>query len=261
MSPLGTRFPLGPSTPQAGAVTSSPRPRRIGARALLSAAVALAALVALAAPASAHAAADAVAAPAGRTALTLSFEHGCDGAPTTTFRAQIPAGATDIRPANPAGWSSTVEPGQVRWTGGSIEGEGSFDVEMVLSQAPGTTVVVPVIQECPGGLEEAWIQLPDGSGTEPSMPAPSFVVPVNDTVATTTPTTAATAAESGGPTTTARMQIEQTPITESGSSSNTSGLIIFVIVVGAIAIGAAGLFFRYRGRGNNSPRSTPPPAG
>jgi uncharacterized protein YcnI len=218
--------------------------------------IALVAVVALAAPAAAHADADAVPAAAGRTSITFTFGHGCDAAPTTTFRAQTPAGATDIQPQDPQGWSSTVEPDQVRWTGGSIPESGSFTVEMVLAQPVGATVVIPVIQECPGGLEEAWIQQPVSGGTEPAMPAPSFVVPANDTVATTaatTPATTATTLASADPDTTARMQIEQTPITVEGSETNTSGLIIFVIAVGAIVIGAIVLFLRHRGQGTNSP--------
>jgi uncharacterized protein YcnI len=235
-------------------MTRSPRTAPAFHRLVSGAAIALVALVALAAPAAAHTEAEASPATAGRTAITFTFGHGCDGAPTTVFRAQTPDGATDIVPVDPPGWSSTVEPDQVRWTGGSIPESGSFTVEMVLAQPVGATVVAPVIQECPGGLEEAWIQLPDGSGTEPAMPAPSFVVPANDTVpttvATTTTTTTTVAAASSD--TTARMQIEQTPITVEGSETNTSGLIIFVIAVGAIVIGAIVLFLRHRGQGTNS---------
>jgi uncharacterized protein YcnI len=235
-------------------MTRSPHPVRALHLLASGAVIALVALVALAAPAAAHADADATPAAAGRTSITFTFGHGCDGAPTTVFRVEIPEDATDVQPQDPPGWSSTVEPDQVRWAGGSIPESGSFTVEMVLAQPVGSTVVVPVIQECPGGLEEAWIQLPDGSGTEPAMPAPAFVVPANDTVpttaATTTTTTTTVAAASSD--TTARMQIEQTPITVEGSETNTSGLIIFVIAVGAIVIGAIVLFLRHRGQGTNS---------
>jgi uncharacterized protein YcnI len=236
-------------------MTRSPRPAHALRRLVSGALIALVALVALAAPAAAHADADATPATAGRTSITFTFGHGCDGAPTTVFRVEIPEGATDTRPQDSPGWSSTVEPDQVLWTGGSIPESGSFTVEMVLAQPVGATVVVPVIQECPGGLEEAWIQLPDGRGTEPAMPAPSFVVPANDTVPTTaatTATTATTTVAAASTDTTARMQIEQTPITVEGSETNTSGLIIFVIAVGAIVIGAIVLFLRHRGQGTNS---------
>jgi uncharacterized protein YcnI len=235
-------------------MTRSPHPARALHRLVSGAVIALVALVALAAPAAAHADADATPAAAGRTSITFTFGHGCDGAPTTVFRAEIPEGATDIQPQDPSGWSSTVEPDQVRWTGGSIPEAGSFTVEMVLAQAVGATVVIPVIQECPGGLEEAWIQQPTSGGTEPAMPAPSFVVPANDTVATTaaTTTTTTTTVAAASSDTTARMQIEQTPITVEGSETNTSGLIIFVIAVGAIVIGAIVLFLRHRGQGTNS---------
>ena len=187
------------------------------------------------------------AADGGRTALTFTFEHGCDSAPTTAFRIQIPDGATDIRPQATPPWAATVEPDQVRWTGGSIDGEGSFSIEMVLSQPAGTTVAVPAIQECPGGLEEAWIQLPDG-GAEPAMPAPTFIVPVNATTPPPRPPPRPTLAPAeAAPTTTARMAIEDTPITVEGSETNTAGLVVFILVVGAIAGGALVLYLRHRG--------------
>jgi uncharacterized protein YcnI len=204
-------------------------------------------LVALAAPASAHTEAEATAADAGRTAVTLTFEHGCDDAPTTTFRAQLPDGATDVQPHPVDGWTTSVADGQVAWTGGSIAGTGSFTLELVLAQPVGSTVAMPAIQECPGGLEEAWIQQPDASGAEPEMPAPTFVVPANSTTPTTAAAASTTTSEAG-PTTTVRMNVEQTPITQEGSETNTSGLVVFLVVVAVIVIGAGLLFLRYRRR-------------
>jgi uncharacterized protein YcnI len=227
----------------------SPRLLRTGRRVSIGIVTGLTALVVLAAPAAAHTEAAAVAADSGRTAITFTFEHGCDAAPTTDFRIQLPAGATDVQPRATPPWAATVAPDQVRWTGGSVDGEGSFTVEMVLAQPAGTPLAIPAIQQCPGGLEEAWIQLPDGSGTEPAMPAPTFVVPVNASVATSpsTTTTIATAEATVGPTTPASMAIDEDPITLEGSQQSTGGLVVFVLVVGAIAIGALVLYLRHRG--------------
>ena len=208
--------------------------------------------IALAGPAAAHTEAEATAAPDGRTAVAFTFEHGCGTEPTTTFRAQLPRGASDVRPEQKAGWTSTVDADQVSWTGGSITGQGSFRLELVVPQPAGTTVFMPAIQECAGGSEEAWIQLPDGGGVEPESPAPEFVVPAN----ATTPTTAAVATPPEVPTTTttqaasppsdAEMALEQSPITQQGSTQNNAGLVVGGIAVGAIVVGALVLYLRNR---------------
>jgi uncharacterized protein YcnI len=215
--------------------------------------LALAGILALAAPAGAHTTASAegsaTAAADGRTRITLTVEHGCGDEPTTAFRVQTPEGATDVRPEDPPGWTSSVLPDQVQWTGGSLPGEGSFTLELVLAQAPGTTVVMPAVQECPSGAEEAWIQLPEDDGSEPASPAPTFVVPVN----ATSPTSAATSdTTASGPSTTSRMAIEQTPVTLEGSETNTGGLLVFIVIVVVIGGGALILFLRHRTKGNTS---------
>jgi uncharacterized protein YcnI len=220
--------------------------------------IALVAALTMAAPAGAHATARAegaaTAAADGRTRVTLTVEHGCGDEPTTTFKVQTPEGATDVRPENPAGWTSSVLPDQVVWSGGSLPGEGSFTLELVLAQPAGTTVVVPAVQQCPSGAEEAWIQLPEADGSEPEFPAPTFVVPVN----ATSPTSAAvvTSTTEPGPTTSARMALEQTPITQEGSEASGAGLIVFIVIVVVIVGGAAILYLRHRSTGNNGDHGT-----
>jgi uncharacterized protein YcnI len=222
------------------------RPPAAAAGGLVLAAVAL---VALAGPVAAHATADAVAAPEGRTALTLGFEHGCDEAPTIAFRVRLPDGVADVRPQDPPGWTSSVEPDQVVWTGGSITGAGSFNLEAVLAEPAGTTVTVPVIQECPGGAEEAWIQVPDGSGTPLDHPAPTFVVPANDTTPTPAPTTTEPTTTTAATDDTASMAIEATPVTLEGSDTSTAGLVVFIVIVVVVVGGALVLYLRHRHTG------------
>jgi uncharacterized protein YcnI len=208
-------------------------------------------LVALASPAAAHTEAEATAAADGRTSVTFAIGHGCDDEPTTTFRVQLPEGATDVQPHDPSGWTSEVLSDQVVWTGGSLDGEGTFTLELVLAQPVGETVVMPAVQECPSGAEEAWIQLPGADGSEPGSPAPTFVVPANSTTPTPAAAGATTTTEASGPTTSARMALEDTPITQEGSETRVSGLIVFVIIIVVIAGGAVILYLRYRNTGNN----------
>ena len=132
-------------------------------------------------------------------------------------------------------------------------------VEMVLAQPVGETVYLPAIQGCPDGEEIAWIQIPTSPGETLANPAPSIVVPANSTTPTTAaavPTTPTT--EAGSPTTTARMSLEQTPITQEGSETNSAGLIVFIVVVVVIVGGAAILYLRHRNTGNTTPTPAAP---
>jgi uncharacterized protein YcnI len=214
-------------------------------------------LVALAGPAAAHTEAEAEAATAGRTRITFTAEAECaDGAdPTNALRVQLPPGATDVKPENQSGWSSQVTATEVSWSAANPTiDQDTFVVEMVLAQPVGETVYLPAIQGCPGGEEIAWIQIPTSPGETLSNPAPSIEVPANSTAPTTAaavPTTATTVA--GSPTTTARMSIEQTPITQEGSTTNGAGLIVFIVVVVVIVGGAVILYLRHRNTGNTTP--------
>jgi uncharacterized protein YcnI len=216
-------------------------------------------LVAIAGPASAHPEADAGAAANGRTKITFTAEAECaDGAqPTNSLRVQLPQGASDVQPENQAGWSSQVTATEVKWSAPSPTiDQTTFVVEMVLAQPADTTVYLPTIQGCPNGEEIAWIEIPTSGGTEPAHPAPKIVVPANATTpssAAVAPTTAAS-----GPTTTARMSIEQTPITKEGSTTNNAGLVVFIVVCVVIVGGAVVLYLRHRNTGNTTPTAPAP---
>jgi len=224
------------------------------------------ALVAVAGPAAAHTEADADAASAGRTAITFTSEPECaDGAqPTSGLRVQLPQGATDVQPSSEGGWTTKVLPTEVSWSSTDpAPGTATFEVEMVLAQPVGQTVYLPAIQVCPGGEEIAWIQVPATPGEKLDKPSPSIVVPANSTTATTADAVGSTTSTASGPTTTARMSLEQTPITQEGSTTNNAGLVVFIVVVVAIGGGAIVLYLRHRNTGNTTPGpgpGTPPPA-
>lgn len=154
-------------------------PRRF----LIASAASLTALVALAGPAFAHANASAKAEQAGRTAITVSIEHGCNGNPVTGVRVALPSGATAVTGTNSGAWTSTVSATEISWTGGSMPANSSadFDFSLVLAQPAGETVTLPTIQTCTNNTEIAWIQAAGGEKSEATQPAPKIVVPANST--------------------------------------------------------------------------------
>jgi uncharacterized protein YcnI len=109
--------------------------------------------------------------------------HGCKGAPTTTVRVRIPEGVISVKPMPKPGWKLETVKGpyaktydffhglklsegvkEVVWSGGELPDE--FYDEFVVSgflaaDLPvGSTLYFPVVQECPGGAAERWIEIP-----------------------------------------------------------------------------------------------------
>lgn len=122
-------------------------------------------------------------APVGSTyKAVLRVPHGCEGKPTNTVRVQIPEGFYGVKPQPKAGWTldkvkgayakaydnhgSPVAEGvkEVVWSGGNL-GDDEYD-EFVLRGTiaadlkAGDMLYFPVIQECPEGLKERWIEVP-----------------------------------------------------------------------------------------------------
>ena len=123
--------------------------------------------------------------------------HGCKGAPTIAVRVRIPEGVISVKPMPKPGWKLETVKGpyaktydfyhgaklsegvrEVIWSGGELPDE--FYDEFVLSgflaaDLPvGTTLYFPVVQECPNGAAERWIEIPK-EGQSPSeleKPAP-----------------------------------------------------------------------------------------
>jgi uncharacterized protein YcnI len=243
--------PPTPTSPTPGEAGTTHTPRTAVAAV---AALALALLVVVLAPgrAGAHVHSEEQPATAGSpTPVTFSFDHGCDGEPTTYLRVQIPEGVTDVVPQDPAGWTSTLAGDELRWDGGSVPSgqAAAFTATMVFTVADGTVVHFPTIQGCPT-KENAWIQVPSAAEPEPQYPAPQVVVGVatDATLAADDGDHAGDASASGATTSVTREPLAASPVTETGSERSNVGLVVFLVVVAVIVGGATILYFRHRPR-------------
>jgi uncharacterized protein YcnI len=185
--------------------------------------------------------------PSGEASVEFTFDHGCDGQPTTSLRVKIPNGVTDVVPQPADGWQTSVTSTEFAWTGGSVpdHDEAVFTATMQVSGDAGSTISFPTIQECPSA-EEAWIEIQAPGDPEPEHVAPSLVLPytiaASDQPATTVaPSTTRTTLVPG-----------EAAITQEGSPTNNVGLVVGGIAVGAIVVGALVLYLRYRGKGNTT---------
>jgi len=243
------------------AVTRSTRPHRSSRwRApLVATTAALAVLVALASPAWAHVEAAGETNTSGITTVTFSFTHGCAGSPTTELTIQLPEGATEVTPQNPAGWTSTVSTSVLDWKGGQIPDteKGEFVVSMRAVGTKGTTVFLPTKQICVVG-ENDWLEKTDDP--EADNAAPRIVL--TETVAsdTTVTTEAPTTTEKKEPSTTkgvtATTSATATGVPTPDDSNNNTGLIVGGIAVLIIVVGAAVLYLQNR-RPKTSASGTP----
>ena len=213
---------------------------------LAATAAVLLATVAFTTPASAHV--DATAMPQGAlTMVNLNVEHGCGEVDLTGLRVRMPEGATQISATDQPGWTSTVSETEISWTGGPQPAHEAIDFQFALklAQGEGETVTFPTIERCPGA-EVAWIEVTPAGGPEPEYPAPQITVgktgsmdhmAMDDAPEATTTTKAAS---------TATMAPQQTPITQEGSETHNSGLVVLLIVMAIIIGGAVILYLRNR---------------
>lgn len=108
----------------------------------------------------------------GTTTLTFSFEHGCDGAPTTGLDVTLPAGVEVVSTAQPEGWAAEQEPGVVRWEGTPVaDGTAArFEIVASITGTAGQAFWFPTTQTCTEGTYD-WVDTDPAGG----HPAPSFV--------------------------------------------------------------------------------------
>jgi uncharacterized protein YcnI len=176
-------------------------------------------------------------APAGsRTTFSFVVEHGCDGSATVEVAIQLPAGAFDVVPMAPAGWSGAVEQGDqpvVRFTGGPLpdDVEQAFGFELVTPNTPGQVALFPTVQVCEVG-EIAWIDPADQS----EEPAPRILLTENAQPILPTTTTATSAP----PTTEAPATTSEAAAapTDEGDEDGDSGAIPLVVAAAAVAAAA-----------------------
>ena len=200
---------------------TEPRPTRmILRRGLTLIALALTALIGPAPVAGAHVDVDSVSPNGdGTSTVTLVWDHGCTPN-TTTIGVDVAAGdgvtftaaATDV-----AGWTFTVDPEKVSFTGPGIPTGQEATIEVVarITGTPGRTITFPSIQHC-GDQQTGWND-PDPSAEHP---APSLIA----TAAILTP--AAPAAE---------------PTSGADISQVLTGIVLL-----AAALGAAGFLTHHR---------------
>ena len=138
-------------------------------------------------------------APVGSTyKAILQVPHGCEGKPTTTVRIQIPEGVIAIKPQPKPGWTLEKVKGsygksydyygtpttggvkEVIWSKGSLADDGydefAFRVFLTPDLKAGETLYFPVVQECPDGMAERWIEIPAAgqSSDDLELPAPGL---------------------------------------------------------------------------------------
>ncbi|MEO3999708.1 YcnI family protein [Mesorhizobium sp. CAU 1732] len=140
-------------------------------------------------------------APVGSTyKAVFRVPHGCEGKPTNVVRVQIPDGFIAVKPMPKAGWDLEKVRGayaesyeyygaqltegvrEVVWSGGNL-GDDEYD-EFVLrgyfagGLEAGETIYFPVVQECPEGLAERWIETPAAgqSSDDLELPAPGVTL-------------------------------------------------------------------------------------
>lgn len=126
--------------------------------------------------------------------------HGCDGKPTIAVRVAIPEGVIAVKPMPKPGWTlekirgayaktydyhgAPVSEGvkEIVWSGGSLADD-EYD-EFVLRGTlsgdfeVGKMLYFPIVQECPDGAAERWIEIPAAgqSGHDLEMPAPGVKI-------------------------------------------------------------------------------------
>jgi uncharacterized protein YcnI len=103
--------------------------------------------------------------------------HGCDGAAMTRFTIRLPEGVTEARPMPKPGWTLATTPrgetpaghgnvaplAEITWEGGRLEDAhyDEFVVRLRLPDRPGELFYIPVVQDCEGGRQSAWVEIPE----------------------------------------------------------------------------------------------------
>lgn len=150
-------------------------------------------------PAFAHVTLEKNEAPVGSTyKAVLRVPHGCEGKPTNVVRVKLPQGYYAVKPMPKAGWTLEKVIGkyekpynnhgtemtegvtEVVWSGGNLLDDeydefvvrGSLGADLEV----GSTLHFLVVQECPDGAAERWIEIPaEGqSADDLEMPAPGL---------------------------------------------------------------------------------------
>lgn len=121
--------------------------------------------------------------------------HGCEGAPTNVVRVQIPEGVISVKPMPKAGWTLEKVKGkyektydyygtpmgegvkEIVWKGGSLADD-EYDEFILRGMLAGDFKVgemlyFPVVQECPDGKAERWIEVPAAGQSSDDLESPA----------------------------------------------------------------------------------------
>jgi uncharacterized protein YcnI len=197
-------------------------------RAVLTIAALALVLVGTAVPASAHVLIEqAVPRGDGSVALTMTFDHSCDAAPTVELAVEAPPGSELVEGTGPAGWSATLEGERLVFTGPGIgSGEAPrFTIVARLNGAVGEKLLFPTQQTCADGDGYAWTDVSESE----DRPAPRIVATAA-TLAEVTPSVTGT---------------QPASLPEEGAS--TLQLVIALVAVAALAYGSGRLLLSRAG--------------
>ncbi len=173
----------------------------------------------------------------------------------------LPDGITDATPVAPAGWTSSLADKVITWEGGPQPDHEALtvSVEMKFPNAPGETLLFPLVQTCQVG-EIRWIQPPNPDGTEPEDPAPAVTLTaalpgqVTSSSAVTSASTStpgsASATTGTSPTAGVSTTTDVSTTVESTDDQSDSGAAIAIsvgLVAAAVGVGAW-LWLRRRAR-------------
>jgi uncharacterized protein YcnI len=200
---------------------------------------------ALAGPAWAHTELEPAEATAGATEL-LTFHVAYEGAGTTGLEVQIPDGATVVDVPAKAGWTSDTNEADrtVTWTGGPVEADETFDVEVTLPTTPGV-VLFPAIQRTTDG-EVAWIDPEEDEGHD-SFPAPRISLIADPSATTSTTAAPTTTSTTETPTTTTADRPDTTvEAANEGDGDSAAPWLIGAGIAALVAIALGGWFLKKR---------------
>jgi uncharacterized protein YcnI len=198
----------------------------------------------VAAQAGAHAEIGPEEVPAGSVSTFVLSVEGEEAVPTTQVAMQVPRGVSNVRPSPASGWQVNRSGRVVTWTGGSIQqGESfKFEISARFPNAPGRTLVFPVVQTYANGTVVRWI------GTQASeTPAPriSLTAAVPPPPPPPPPPAAAPPAAPPPPVATITTPTTTTDA-ESDDDGDSTGWIVGVVIAAILAGSGIALLWRRR---------------
>lgn len=222
---------------------------RLGHRAAVTAAAALALIFAVAAPASAHVEATAPGAQAGAGPVTVAFfaEAESTTAGIVGVKTQLPAGVLPewvSLASGPAGW--TLAPTTDGYEVGGPDIGAGVDLEygITIGQLPPdvTEVAFKTLLRYSDGREDAWIELPTPSNPAPEQPAPTIAVAPAPQPTATPPSSPSTATPDSTDNPSPAVTEDDAQSSSDNDTGWGSGTVAAVVVV-VLAVLAGGVWF------------------